>query len=119
MEHIPSLLVVTPCALHKDLRHGTCDRTSFALSQCWKRLHARSSSAGAISENSGYVDNRASTPYGPRNTVVHGGGERYAASTTHPSAPRIPTAEPVARLQCPEPRLGGRLSRSLTCPPLC
>jgi hypothetical protein len=37
--------------LKMDLRHGTCDRTSFALSHCWKRLHARSSFAGAISEN--------------------------------------------------------------------
>src|SRR6266545_534035 len=71
------------------------------------------------SQLSSYVDNRASTPYGPRETVVHGEGERYATSTAHPSAPRILAAEPVARLQCPEPRLGGRLSGPPTCPPRC
>src|SRR5215813_5134666 len=72
-----------------------------------------------ISVNNGYVDNPPSTPYRPQETVAHGEGERYAASTAHPSTPGVPAAPAVAFLQYRQPRLGGRLSGPPACPPLC
>jgi hypothetical protein len=67
-----------------------------------------------ISANSGYVDNPASTPYGPRTTVVHERGERYGkvgARRTAELCFPTPPSEPGMRLS-PHPAL--RLSVSLS-----
>src|SRR5262245_933501 len=68
---------------------------------------------------SGYIDNPTLTPYRPQETFMWREGESYGGTTPRTKTPGIPATQPLGLFQCPEPRLGGGLSRPPVCPPLC
>src|SRR2546426_7297747 len=91
-------------------RHSTCTfppaLPAASLQPCHSVSDSREWPRGRRGEgdtgNSGYVDNMASTPYLPWETMAHAEGERYGGTTNYPNAPGIPATQSVALFQSPE-----------------